>query len=893
MSRISSLAANTALINQVLRTQSRIFDLQAQVSSEKVSQTYSGISTDSQRLLNLENTRDALAQFTKNNEQMETRLNIASASVEGIRETIKNFTSRLSLFGQGDTSDSIRVQDIQQEAFNSLKSIQDFLNTEVGGRFLFAGGRANTQPVNLGLTTLADFQAKYDGSTIQTPTTRDSQLAEFSVSDNAAFTTDTFDSGTKQMVYNDAADTITAAAGTFRYPDGSNLAVGATITTTGAVNGANNGTFTISAISTDASQVTLSGTPTLVDETATAARATAQIPLTFTNNSPAADTIAGKAGTFTDANGNNLTAGRKITIANTTNGKNDGTYTIASVSSDGSTATLRNINSGAVSMTFDNAADTITAAAGTFRYKDGTNIQAGDTFTTSGAVSAANNATFTVASVSPDGSVVTLANTPTLVNETSPAVTADGPTLLNHNFNTGSLSMSFNDAADTITAAAGTFRHPDGSNLRVGETFTTTGAANGANNATFTVASVSADGSVVTLANTPTLVTAVEPTTTATGDPNFTTLTDGDVIITAAKATNFLTFQRDFDGNPSRSVITGQGPLFTNAKPGSFITIAGTANNNGTYEVLSVPNSAQIIIRTENFTDESIVAASTTVSITAADGTTLNTGTTGNLTFARDNGATPPLSRLTAATTGSLASLKVGQKITISGAAAGPPTNNGVFTIAANDGTNIDITTKMLTDEGTLATPHLNVTTGTAEVTFTNNTAPTKDTITANAGRFSTLTAGMAVTISGGATSANNKVVTVASVSTDGSTITVNEELTAAAPDANAINFLAPFADGTISASSYFRGDGISQTHRVDKNRDFEYDLTAIDPAFEKAIRAMQLLMQGAFQSEGGLDQNVSRVDNAGFLLNSSQKRNVGGTPPFGTELTSNPQYPT
>ena len=88
MSRISSLAANTALVNQVLRTQSRIFDLQTQVASGRVSQDYTGIAVDSQRHLNLENTRDSLDQFTRNNEQMETRLNIASAAIEGIRHRV-------------------------------------------------------------------------------------------------------------------------------------------------------------------------------------------------------------------------------------------------------------------------------------------------------------------------------------------------------------------------------------------------------------------------------------------------------------------------------------------------------------------------------------------------------------------------------------------------------------------------------------------------------------------------------------------------------------------------------------------------------------------------------------------------------------------------------------
>ena len=91
-----------------------------------------------------------------------------------------------------------------------------------------------------------------------------------------------------------------------------------------------------------------------------------------------------------------------------------------------------------------------------------------------------------------------------------------------------------------------------------------------------------------------------------------------------------------------------------------------------------------------------------------------------------------------------------------------------------------------------------------------------------------------------------------------------------------------------ISATSYYKGDQTSLTHRVDSDRDFEFDLNALDPAFEKAIRAMTIIAQGAFQSEGGLDQNTGRPADALFLLDSALKRTVAGTPPFGAELSGN-----
>ena len=95
-------------------------------------------------------------------------------------------------------------------------------------------------------------------------------------------------------------------------------------------------------------------------------------------------------------------------------------------------------------------------------------------------------------------------------------------------------------------------------------------------------------------------------------------------------------------------------------------------------------------------------------------------------------------------------------------------------------------------------------------------------------------------------------------------------------------------ADGTITASPYYSGDKVAQTQRIDKDREFSLDLNAADPAFEKAIRAMSIIAQGVFATEGGLDQNKDRIQDALFLLSSSVSPTVSATPPFGTELSSN-----
>jgi len=112
MSRISTLAANTLLLNQTLRTQSRILDGQVAVSSEKKSQNYKGIHVDSRRLVNIEHTRDLLQRYIKNNEQEDVNLTVSTTVVESIQEAVKDLRGSLATFSTFESKDEVKVKTI-------------------------------------------------------------------------------------------------------------------------------------------------------------------------------------------------------------------------------------------------------------------------------------------------------------------------------------------------------------------------------------------------------------------------------------------------------------------------------------------------------------------------------------------------------------------------------------------------------------------------------------------------------------------------------------------------------------------------------------------------------------------------------------------------------------
>ena len=337
--------------------------------------------------------------------------------------------------------------------------------------------------------------------------------------------------------------------------------------------------------------------------------------------------------------------------------------------------------------------------------------------------------------------------------------------------------------------------------------------------------------------------------------------------------TNWLVFTQDGDGvttTPGNGRITALGDEFDNLAVGTSITVSGTANNNGTYTIKTVDTVNNYIeVETRMLTDE---AANAAAEITLQDGTKLDSTDFTSLAFTRAS------DQITLASGDIRSSLTVGESFTISGTAQ----NDGTYTVSAVDATTITIESNKFTDEGTAATPTLSFA-GTNQ-TFAVNTGD--DSITAAAGTYSSLSAGMIIDITG--TVSNNASYTITSVSSDGSTIYVSNTVTAEGPVAS--NAAVTEADGTISSNDYYNGDELDHNHRVDEFRNFDFAVNGLDPAFEKAIRAMGIIAQGAYNSEGGLDQNLSRIDDAIYLLQSAYNGNETGTAPYGTEMTSNLQ---
>ncbi|MEW5726866.1 MAG: hypothetical protein AB1918_03480 [Pseudomonadota bacterium] len=309
-------------ISRILAVQERVQKEQLQVTSEKKSLVYSGISRDVNRLLNFENQKATANRFLQNNIMAGTKLDAASTSIEAARKNITDLRDRLDTFARNMPTEKGFIDEIQKYAWEALVEMHSYLSTTVDGQYIFSGGRVSTSPVKLPASSLSEFQSIFDGETIKTPTTRAAALQEVSLNRDQ----------TGEVTFNPATGTLSAAnAGAF-----SDVHAGSQLTIGGVVP-----SRTLNVKSVDSTGTTLSFARFTSEVAASATVTSDDGTLVFDNTktgaltfSPDGDTItAATAGAFA-----NLPVGTVFRVAGTTG--NDGVYTVAAKDATNTSITI-------------------------------------------------------------------------------------------------------------------------------------------------------------------------------------------------------------------------------------------------------------------------------------------------------------------------------------------------------------------------------------------------------------------------------------------------------------------------------------------------------------------------------------------------------------------------
>jgi flagellar hook-associated protein 3 FlgL len=145
-SRIPTLAQHQLITSAALRTQRQVSDFQLQVTTGKKSQSFSGIAKDTGRLLTLKSEVSNAQQFLQNIVVVEKRLDLMEFSLEQLDDLARQTRTDLINALNGSNANRSELDKIMQARLNQ---VVDLLNTRDDSRFLFAGGKVTTKPVDL------------------------------------------------------------------------------------------------------------------------------------------------------------------------------------------------------------------------------------------------------------------------------------------------------------------------------------------------------------------------------------------------------------------------------------------------------------------------------------------------------------------------------------------------------------------------------------------------------------------------------------------------------------------------------------------------------------------------------------------------------------------------
>lgn len=205
MNRVATFAVQQLSLSQTLETQRKLVDSQIQVSSGKVSPNFLGVATDSRRLVNLEGSLTATEGYNKNIDLLERRLGMMEAKVGEAFDLASEFRTLLISALTGNNASDVALN---QRAGDMLGTLAGLVNIKQDDRYLFAGSRVGTQPIDLSVllapTPPLVSAAEFTGAATTSTTGITGLTGIVSVQADTGNTGDAF-----QLTYDDTTQTFT------------------------------------------------------------------------------------------------------------------------------------------------------------------------------------------------------------------------------------------------------------------------------------------------------------------------------------------------------------------------------------------------------------------------------------------------------------------------------------------------------------------------------------------------------------------------------------------------------------------------------------------------------------------------------------------------------------
>lgn len=154
-SNISFFAQSTTQSGRLADLRATMDDLQRQATTQKKFDNFSDYGTSSLNIQRLRTDRPLLESYLGNIEAVSTRMDLMSKSLTQISEIGTQMVSAIQLQLQGGEVD---MDVINQQAQTGLQFIEDLINQELNGHYLFAGSDVTSPPFIDDSTLNSNFQ---------------------------------------------------------------------------------------------------------------------------------------------------------------------------------------------------------------------------------------------------------------------------------------------------------------------------------------------------------------------------------------------------------------------------------------------------------------------------------------------------------------------------------------------------------------------------------------------------------------------------------------------------------------------------------------------------------------------------------------------------------------
>lgn len=144
--RVATFALSNSMIDAALRTQSEIATRQIQTASGKVSSDYGGLGANSKKVIDLQVSMSRSSNYEQAASSADDRVQVMYSATGSIADLLSSFKTQLIAATSAASTDSTSLTSAAQGYMDDIASL---LNTQYGGRYMFAGSQTETAPVDL------------------------------------------------------------------------------------------------------------------------------------------------------------------------------------------------------------------------------------------------------------------------------------------------------------------------------------------------------------------------------------------------------------------------------------------------------------------------------------------------------------------------------------------------------------------------------------------------------------------------------------------------------------------------------------------------------------------------------------------------------------------------